>query len=85
MDTLEKVLRLLNLLQEIAKNKVLSARRIRKGGMALNLFHLGLDCLSVDIDLNCVGALDRAAMETECPHWTVCSPPRDTAFAASPT
>ena len=38
-----------------------------KGGTALNLFHLGLDRLSVDIDLNYVGALDRAAMETERP------------------
>ncbi|MCK1643229.1 nucleotidyl transferase AbiEii/AbiGii toxin family protein [Bradyrhizobium sp. 157] len=30
-----------------------------KGGTALNLFYLGLDRLSVDIDLNYVGAEDR--------------------------
>ena len=65
--TLEKVLRLLDLLQEIAKDQVLSDRLVLKGGTALNLFHLGLDRLSVDIDLNYVGALDRAAMETERP------------------
>ncbi|MCY3880008.1 MAG: nucleotidyl transferase AbiEii/AbiGii toxin family protein [Rhodobacteraceae bacterium] len=65
--TLEKVLRLLDLLQEIARDRVLADRIVLKGGTALNLFHLGLDRLSVDIDLNYVGALDRAAMEAERP------------------
>ncbi len=65
--TLEKVLRLLDLLQEIARDRVLSDRLVLKGGTALNLFHLGLDRLSVDIDLNYVGALDRTAMEAERP------------------
>ena len=63
--TLEKVLRLLDLLQEIARDRVLADRLVLKGGTALNLFRLGLDRLSVDIDLNYVGALDRAAMEAE--------------------
>ncbi len=65
--TLEKVLRLLNLLQEIAGDRVLADRLVLKGGTALNLFHLDIDRLSVDIDLNYVGALDRAAMEAERP------------------
>ena len=65
--TLEKVLRLLDLLQEVARDRVLSDRLVLKGGSALNLFHLGLDRLSVDIDLNYVGALGRAAMEAERP------------------
>ena len=65
--TLEKVLRLLDLLQEIARDRVLADRLVLKGGTALNLFHLGLERLSVDIDLNYVGALDRAAMEAERP------------------
>ncbi|WP_018289576.1 nucleotidyl transferase AbiEii/AbiGii toxin family protein [Verrucomicrobium sp. 3C] len=65
--TLEKVLRLLDLLQEIAHDPVLSERLALKGGTALNLFHLSLDRLSVDIDLNYVGALDRAVMESERP------------------
>ena len=65
--TLEKVLRLLDLLQEIARDPVLADRLVLKGGTALNLFHLGPDRLSVDIDLNHVGALDRAAMETGRP------------------
>src|SRR3546814_363848 len=67
LGTLEKVLRLLDLLQEIARDSVLSERLVLKGGTALNVFHLDLDRLSVDIDLNYIGALDRAVMETERP------------------
>jgi hypothetical protein len=67
LGTLEKVLRLLDLLQEIARDPDLSERLVLKGGTALNVFHLGLDRLSVDIDLNYIGALDRAVMETERP------------------
>jgi len=65
--TLEKVMRLLDMLQEITRDPVLSERLVLKGGTALNVFHLGLDRLSVDIDLNYVGALDRSVMETERP------------------
>ncbi len=63
--TLEKVLRLMDVLQEIARDPVLADRLVLKGGTALNVFHLKLDRLSVDIDLNYVGALDRQAMEAE--------------------
>ena len=38
-----------------------------KGGTALSVFYLDLDRLSVDIDLNYIGALDLAAMERERP------------------
>lgn len=64
---LEKVLRLLDLLDEMARDPLLTDRFALKGGTALNVFHLALDRLSVDIDLNYVGALDRAAMEEERP------------------
>src|SRR6202453_4787624 len=65
--TLEEVLRLMDVLQEIARDPVLAERLVLKGGTALNVFHLKLDRLSVDIDLNYVGALDRAAMEVDRP------------------
>lgn len=65
--TLEKVIRLLDVLQEIARDPVLRERLVLKGGTALNVFHLGLDRLSVDIDVNYVGALNRAVMEAERP------------------
>ena len=67
LGTLEKVVRLLELLQEIYRDPALSNRLALKGGTALNVFHLGLDRLSVDIDLNYIGALDRAVMEKERP------------------
>ena len=65
--TLEKVLRLLDVLQAIAEDRDLKSRVALKGGTALNVFHLRLDRLSVDIDLNYVGAVDRAAMEADRP------------------
>ena len=61
------MLRLLELLDEIAQDPVLSQRLALKGGTALDVFYLDLDRLSVDIDLNYVGALDLAAMERERP------------------
>src|ERR1700751_5858058 len=61
--TLEKVLRLLDLLQAIADDSVLSSRVALKGGTALNVFQLPLDRLSVDIDLNYIGALPRAEID----------------------
>ncbi|HZV05565.1 MAG TPA: nucleotidyl transferase AbiEii/AbiGii toxin family protein [Gemmataceae bacterium] len=65
--TLEKVLRLLDILQEVAGDTILSDRFALKGGTALNVFHLSLDRLSVDIDLNYIGALEPSAMEADRP------------------
>lgn len=65
--TLEKVLRLLDVLQEIAADPLLRDRLALKGGTALNVFYLKLDRLSVDIDLNYVGAPDRETMLAERP------------------
>lgn len=65
--TLEKVMRLLDLLQQIADDELLGSRLALKGGTALNVFHFNLDRLSVDIDVNYIGALDREAMLAERP------------------
>ena len=71
---------------EIAQDPVLSQRLALKGGTALNVFYLDLDRLSVDIDLNYVGALDLAAMERERPgsmlRSIACSPRTVTVSAA---
>ena len=64
---LEKAARLLGLLQAIADDAFLGGRLALKGGTALNAFHLQLARLSVDIDLNYVGALEREAMLAEKP------------------
>ncbi len=66
-DTLEKVLLLLDLLDAIRAHPYAGPRVALKGGTALNLFALDAPRLSVDIDLNYVGAVDRAKMETERP------------------
>jgi hypothetical protein len=60
--SLEKVLRLLALLDAIRAHPFLEPRVALKGGTALNLFLLDVPRLSVDIDLNYVGAADRAGM-----------------------
>lgn len=65
--TLEKVIRLLDLLEEMSADPVLKDKVALKGGTALNVFYLKLDRLSVDIDLNYVGALDREAMLADRP------------------
>ena len=65
--TLEKVLHLMNLLNMLNAHPYLKGKWILKGGTALNLFLLRMPRLSVDIDLNYVGALDREAMLDERP------------------
>ena len=61
-DVLEKVIHLLNLLTVFQRHPALGGRLALKGGTALNLFCFDLPRLSVDIDLNYVGAADRDAM-----------------------
>jgi len=65
--TLEKVLRLLDILKEIARHPYLNSRLVLKGGTALNLFWWNCPRLSVDIDLNYIGALPLEEMEVERP------------------
>jgi predicted nucleotidyltransferase component of viral defense system len=67
IEFLEKVDRLLQLLQTLFRDPYLDKRLALKGGTALNLFHFGLPRLSVDIDLNYIGALDRDTMLEERP------------------
>ena len=60
-DNLEKVIRLRQLLIELHKHPFLQGKLALKGGTALNLFYLSLARLSVDIDLNYIGHVDREA------------------------
>ncbi len=66
-EILEKVIHLLNLLEGLNHHPFLKGRWVLKGGTALNLFVFDLPRLSVDIDLNYIGAVDRDTMETERP------------------
>ncbi len=66
-SNLEKVIRLRQLLIEFQKHPFLQGRLVLKGGTAVNLFYLQLVRLSVDIDLNYIGQLDREEMLWERP------------------
>ena len=59
LQVVEKVVHLLNLLNMINSHPVLKGKLALKGGTALNLFIFDMPRLSVDIDLNYIGALDR--------------------------
>ena len=66
-EMLEKVIRLLGLLEGFTRHPYLKNRIALKGGTALNLFVFDLPRLSVDIDLNYIGAPDRETMLAERP------------------
>lgn len=66
-EALEKVLRLLELLEGFRSHPFLKSRVALKGGTALNLFVFDVPRLSVDIDLNYTGAADRDVMLAERP------------------
>ena len=64
-EVLEKVFLLLDLLEAINGHPGLSGKLALKGGTALNLFLFDAPRLSVDIDLNYVGAEERDIMRAD--------------------
>ena len=66
-DVLEKAVHLLGLLDTIRRHPFLKGKLALKGGTALNLFVFNVPRLSVDIDLNYVGAESREVMLEERP------------------
>lgn len=66
-DSYEKAALLVGVLDGIRAHPFLGSRLALKGGTAINLFVLDLPRLSVDIDLNYVGAANREAMLEERP------------------
>lgn len=66
-EVLEKAIHLLNLLENFQSHPFLKDKLALKGGTALNLFLFDLPRLSVDIDLNYIGAVQREKMEEERP------------------
>lgn len=61
-EMLEKVIHLLALLDALRQHPFLTNRWVLKGGTALNLFVFDLPRLSIDIDINYIGAADRETM-----------------------
>jgi len=66
-EVLEKAIRLVELLEGVRSHPFLNTRVALKGGTALNLFVFEVPRLSVDVDLNYIGAVDRATMLAERP------------------
>lgn len=66
-DVIEKVLHLLNLLNKLNSHPFLKGKFALKGGSALNLFVLNIPRLSVDIDLNYIGAIELERMLADRP------------------
>jgi predicted nucleotidyltransferase component of viral defense system len=66
-EPLEKVFRLMALLDALNSHPFLKTRIALKGGTALNLFHFDVPRLSVDIDLNYIGAAERDTRLAERP------------------
>ena len=66
-EPLEKVIRLLGLLDALRSHPFLKTRIALKGGTALNLFASNVPRLSVDIDLNYLGAAKMETMQTDRP------------------
>lgn len=64
-EGLQKQMTLLDLLREISRHPLLQTKFALKGGTALNLFWFPLPRLSVDIDLNYIGGIDRETMLTD--------------------
>ena len=54
-DAVEKVQKLVGILVRLDRHEAAEGMWLLKGGTALNLFHLPLPRLSVDIDVNFVG------------------------------
>ena len=66
-NTLEKVMRLLEVLADLRRHPLLSRVLLLKGGTALNLGFGTPQRLSVDLDFNYIGALDRERANAERP------------------
>ena len=66
-DVIEKVLHLLNLLNTLNSHPFLKGKLALKGGSALNLFVFNIPRISVDIDLNYIGAVERKKMLADRP------------------
>jgi predicted nucleotidyltransferase component of viral defense system len=66
-EILEKVFILMDLLNELTIFPQIKNKWALKGGTALNLFYFNLPRLSVDIDLNYIGNVEREAMLIDRP------------------
>ncbi len=88
-EIVEKVLRLRGILVRLDRHELTRGAWLLKGGTALNLLHLDVPRLSVDIDLNYVGAQDVEGMRRARPEFeralTACCEREGCAVRRAPT
>jgi predicted nucleotidyltransferase component of viral defense system len=63
--SLQKQMSLIVVLREIKRHPLLSKAFVLRGATAINLFWYDLPRLSVDIDLNYIGSVDKEVMQRE--------------------
>jgi hypothetical protein len=68
-EVVEKVLRLEGILERLGRHEMTRGAWLLKGGTALNLLHLDVPRLSVDIDVNYTGAADVEGMRAARPEF----------------
>jgi hypothetical protein len=68
-EVVEKVLRLHGILDRLDRHEVTRGAWLLKGGTALNLLHLDVPRLSVDIDINYIGSEDVEGMRLARPEF----------------
>jgi len=68
VDFIEKAHHITRILSEISENRELGKNLALKGGTVLNFVYLNIPRLSIDIDLNFVGALEKGEMLGLRPH-----------------
>ena len=68
-ENVEKVLRLHGILDRLDRHEVTHGTWVLKGGTALNLLHLDVPRLSVDIDVNYIGSADVDGMRRARPDF----------------
>lgn len=66
-ETLERVIRLGEIAGDVARHPLLSRALVLKGGTAINLCFGKPRRLSVDLDFNYIGSLEKGTMEGERP------------------
>ncbi len=67
LDMLEKLYHLTRILQAICDNEVLHSNLTLKGGTALNLIYLDIPRISIDLDFNFTGSVERGTMKAMRP------------------
>jgi len=67
VEKVEKSIHLINILNKINTHPILAGKTALKGGTAINLFVLDRPRLSVDIDLNYIGAAELEKLTAERP------------------